>query len=137
MNNPNYSAFFTSLSTSEIIEESCTDFVAQLAGFMASLIVDAPSEAYWITELANYDFRGAAAYLVASVPGIHAHVSPSFSPDYKLSVSFLSKKMELYYNMYCFLSFQLYYKKLKHHSNAGKDGDYVLKIFKFQAPGLC
>lgn len=85
MNCPSYSVFFTRLSSNEMIEESCTDFVAQLAGFMASLIVDAPSEAYWITELAKYDFRGASAYLVASVPGIHAHVSPSFNPEYTLS----------------------------------------------------
>lgn len=48
------------------------DFGAQLAGFMASLVVDVPSQTHWITELAKYDYEGANGHLVSSVPGIHA-----------------------------------------------------------------
>ncbi|KRH59705.1 hypothetical protein GLYMA_05G198600v4 [Glycine max] len=34
------------------------DFTAQLAGFMASLVIDVPSQAHWITQLTKYDFGG-------------------------------------------------------------------------------
>lgn len=54
-----------------------SDFAAQLAGFMATLVTDVPSEAYWIVELTKYDFGGASGYLVASVPGIHSYRSLS------------------------------------------------------------
>ncbi|XP_010683464.2 uncharacterized protein LOC104898139 isoform X2 [Beta vulgaris subsp. vulgaris] len=54
-----------------------SDFAAQLAGFMATLMTDVPSEAYWIVELTKYDFSGANGYLVASVPGIHSYRSRS------------------------------------------------------------
>ncbi|KAL8141055.1 hypothetical protein V2J09_007076 [Rumex salicifolius] len=36
-----------------------SDFAAQLAGFMAHLLTDVPSQAYWITELCKFDFSGA------------------------------------------------------------------------------
>ncbi|OMO94770.1 Tyrosyl-DNA phosphodiesterase, partial [Corchorus capsularis] len=53
-------------------QNSRSDFAAQLAGFVASLIVDVPSQAHWIVELTKYDFTGAMGHLVASVPGIHS-----------------------------------------------------------------
>lgn len=47
------------------------DFAPQLAFFLASLLVDAPSEAHWVTDLAAFDFSDATGSLVASVPGLH------------------------------------------------------------------
>ncbi|XP_010942389.1 uncharacterized protein [Elaeis guineensis] len=76
---PDYSALFGT------IEESKSDFAAQLAGFIASLITDVPSQAHWIKELTKYDFRGAVGHLVASVPGIHAQSSCYLDADYCLS----------------------------------------------------
>ncbi|XVE63807.1 hypothetical protein DITRI_Ditri07aG0050100 [Diplodiscus trichospermus] len=61
-----------SLSYGEMNQDSRSDFAAQLAGFMASLIVDIPSQAYWLIELTKYDFTGALGHLVASIPGIHS-----------------------------------------------------------------
>ncbi|XP_020680271.1 uncharacterized protein LOC110097942 [Dendrobium catenatum] len=63
---PDYSSLFAT------IKDLKSDFAAQLAGFIASLISDVPSQAHWIKELARFDFGGAAAYLVASIPGMHA-----------------------------------------------------------------
>ncbi|XP_038972570.1 uncharacterized protein LOC103712405 isoform X2 [Phoenix dactylifera] len=76
---PDYSAL---LGT---IEDSKSDFAAQLAGFIASLITDVPSQAHWIKELTKYDFGGAVGHLVASVPGIHAQSSCYLDADYCLS----------------------------------------------------
>uniref|UniRef100_A0A803MI34 HIRAN domain-containing protein n=1 Tax=Chenopodium quinoa TaxID=63459 RepID=A0A803MI34_CHEQI len=59
-----------------------SDFSAQLAGFMATLVNDVPSEAHWIVELTKYDFSGANGYLVASVPGIHSYKSLSAASPY-------------------------------------------------------
>ncbi|KAF8019142.1 hypothetical protein BT93_H3889 [Corymbia citriodora subsp. variegata] len=42
--------------------------------FMASLVIDAPSQAHWIVELTKYDFNKAMGYLIASVPGIHSYM---------------------------------------------------------------
>ncbi|CAO2823922.1 unnamed protein product [Amaranthus hypochondriacus] len=65
-----------------------SDFAAQLAGFMAILVSDVPSEAYWIAELSKYNFSGADGYLVASVPGIHSYRSTSATPPaYKFKCS--------------------------------------------------
>lgn len=66
---PDYASLFTRLSDNQ--DMNC-DFGAQLAGFMASLVVDVPSQTHWITELAKYDYEGANGKLVSSVPGIHA-----------------------------------------------------------------
>ncbi|KAL0921102.1 hypothetical protein M5K25_008138 [Dendrobium thyrsiflorum] len=63
---PDYSSLFAT------IKDLNSDFAAQLAGFIASLITDVPSQAHWIKELARFDFGGAAAYLIASIPGMHA-----------------------------------------------------------------
>lgn len=72
----------------EINIGSKCDFGAQLAGFMASLVADVPSQAHWILELTKYDFEGAAGYLIASVPGIHLPKSPSiYKSKYHLVVS--------------------------------------------------
>ncbi|KAG8379624.1 hypothetical protein BUALT_Bualt07G0108100 [Buddleja alternifolia] len=78
LNIPNCLSIFTQLSGKiELVPKS--DFAAQLAGFMASLVVDVPSQAHWILELIKYDFKEAAGYLVASVPGIHLRISPCLS----------------------------------------------------------
>lgn len=82
LNIPNCLSLFTQLSVGEINIDSKCDFAAQLAGFMASLVIDVPSQAHWIMELIKYDFKEAAGYLVASVPGIYSSRS-SYLPDYK------------------------------------------------------
>ncbi|KAL6991050.1 hypothetical protein U1Q18_009173 [Sarracenia purpurea var. burkii] len=58
-------------------QDSKSDFAAQLAGFIASLVADVPSQAHWILELTKYDFKGAVGHLVASVHGIHSRRVPS------------------------------------------------------------
>ncbi|KAF6163787.1 hypothetical protein GIB67_012146 [Kingdonia uniflora] len=70
---PDCLSLFTDLTNGEIIEGVKSDFAAQLAGFMASLITDVPSQAHWIMELTKYDFRGAVGNLVVSIPGMHMH----------------------------------------------------------------
>ncbi|XP_020111151.1 uncharacterized protein LOC109726127 [Ananas comosus] len=76
---PNYSTLFGTT------EESETDFAAQLAGFIASLITDVPNQAHWIEVLTKYDFGGARGHLVASVPGVHAKSPPYLETNYCLS----------------------------------------------------
>ncbi|KZV21417.1 hypothetical protein F511_14949 [Dorcoceras hygrometricum] len=76
---PENMSLFTQLSIGEVNIDRKGDFAAQLAGFVASLVVDIPSQAYWILELIKYDFKGAVGYLVASVPGIHSHIRPRVS----------------------------------------------------------
>ncbi|KAJ0988696.1 hypothetical protein J5N97_007052 [Dioscorea zingiberensis] len=76
---PEYSSLF---GTPEHIK---ADFVAQLAGFMASLVIDVPSQAHWITELTKFDFSGSQGYLVASVPGVHVQNPSYFRADHCLS----------------------------------------------------
>lgn len=66
-----FASLFPKTDGGEIHKDPKCDFAAQLAGFMASLIVDVPSQAHWITHLTKYDFGGAKGHLVASVPGIH------------------------------------------------------------------
>ncbi|KAL1533248.1 hypothetical protein AAHA92_33159 [Salvia divinorum] len=78
LNTPNCLSLFTRLCEEETNIGSKCDFAAQLAGFMASLVADVPSQASWILELIQYDFSGAAGYLVASVPGIHSQRSPVY-----------------------------------------------------------
>lgn len=73
---PDHASLFTQLSIREVNIDLKGDFAAQLAGFVSSLVVDIPSQAYWILELIKYDFKGAVGYLVASVPGIHSHMKP-------------------------------------------------------------
>lgn len=65
------------------------DFAAQLAVFLATLVVGVPAEARWITELTHYDFRKAAGYLVASVPGLHGcpHSYPQLPEELKTGIS--------------------------------------------------
>ncbi|KAH7866614.1 hypothetical protein Vadar_022738 [Vaccinium darrowii] len=70
-------SLFTQLPDGDVNQDSNSDFAAQLAGFMASLIADVPSQAHWILELTKYDFKGAVGHLVASVPGIHSLTAPS------------------------------------------------------------
>ncbi|KAG9447358.1 hypothetical protein H6P81_013486 [Aristolochia fimbriata] len=74
---PDYASLFTCSSFMDPSEGSKpSDFASQLAGFMASLLVDVPSQAHWVTELAKYDFSGASVHLVASIPGVHTPTSP-------------------------------------------------------------
>ncbi|XP_057858542.2 uncharacterized protein LOC131067524 isoform X2 [Cryptomeria japonica] len=72
----NFLSLFKSSSFSESKGTVDGDFVAHLAGFIATLISCVPSEAHWVEELTQYDFRKASAYLVASVPGIHGCPHP-------------------------------------------------------------
>ncbi|XP_052181548.1 uncharacterized protein LOC127794478 isoform X2 [Diospyros lotus] len=73
---PEYFSLFSKFSHEDINLDSKSDFAAQLAGFMASLLVDVPSQAHWILELTKYDFKGAVGHLVASIPGIHSPRAP-------------------------------------------------------------
>ncbi|CAL5017192.1 unnamed protein product [Urochloa decumbens] len=68
-------------------DEQNSDFAAQLVSFIASMVneVPSPSQAYWINEIAKYDFEGAGGYLIASVPGIHAQSPPYLESNYFLS----------------------------------------------------
>ncbi|XP_073040041.1 uncharacterized protein [Primulina eburnea] len=83
---PDHVSLFTQLSIREINIDLKGDFAAQLAGFVASLVVDIPSQAYWILELIKYDFKGAVGFLVASAPGIHSHKRPRVSRSKHLLV---------------------------------------------------
>lgn len=84
---PDYLSLFRS-SFGENNHDLKSDFGAQLAGFMASLVIDVPSQAHWILELAMYSFKGAHVHLIASVPGIYSPKSPYMSQSrYYLSVS--------------------------------------------------
>ncbi|KAH7445355.1 hypothetical protein KP509_01G004200 [Ceratopteris richardii] len=75
---------FTSLFRAEEKSSGAVspDFASQLAMFLAALLVDVPSEAHWVTALADFDFSNASGSLVASVPGLH-------QPLYKNSPQFL------------------------------------------------
>ncbi|PUZ46985.1 hypothetical protein GQ55_7G126800 [Panicum hallii var. hallii] len=66
-------------------EDQNSDFAAQLVSFIASMVNEVPSQAYWINEIAKYNFEGAGGYLIASVPGIHAHSPPYLESNYFLS----------------------------------------------------
>lgn len=75
----NYASLFPKVYNMEAHPHCKSDFAAQLAGFMASLLIDVPSQAHWIVELAKYDFDSATGHLVASVPGIHLNRTPIIS----------------------------------------------------------
>jgi hypothetical protein len=74
---PDYSSLFCKFYDGNMNKDSKPDFAAQLAGFVASLLTDVPSQAHWIVELTKYDFGGAKGHLIASVPGIHSYTVPS------------------------------------------------------------
>uniref|UniRef100_A0ACD5UR07 Uncharacterized protein n=1 Tax=Avena sativa TaxID=4498 RepID=A0ACD5UR07_AVESA len=76
---PDYSALFSA------VEDLKSDFAAQLASFIGSLIKEVPSQAYWINEIAKYDFEGAGGYLVASVPGLYMPSPCYLESNYCLS----------------------------------------------------
>ena len=80
---PDYSALFSA------VEESKSDFAAQLVSFIGSLINEVPSQAHWINEIAKYDFDGAGGYLVASVPGLYMPSPCYLESNYCLSVSII------------------------------------------------
>lgn len=89
---PDFSSLFTQISDDEITQGVKSDFAAQLAGFMASLVIDAPSQAHWVVELTKFDFNKAMGYLIASVPGIH-----SYTPQDTLDLTdFLSVSVLFY-----------------------------------------
>eukprot|EP01018_Ginkgo_biloba_P003635 Gb_16332 [translate_table: standard] len=73
---PDYQSLFNCRSFMEPKNIMNGDFAAQLAGFLATLVVGVPSEAHWIAELTHYDFRRATGYLVTSVPGMHGCPHP-------------------------------------------------------------
>ena len=87
---PDYTSLFAQSSAEEVNLDSKSDFAAQLAGFMATLLVGAPNQAHWILELAKFDFSNAAGHLVASVPGIYSPRHPYISESsHYLAVSTL------------------------------------------------
>lgn len=83
-----YASLFQKIDDDEIHRNSKCDFAAQLAGFMASLVIDVPSQAHWITQLTKYDFGSATGHLVASIPGIHLNRTSVLLESYQSS-SFL------------------------------------------------
>ena len=85
---PDFTSLFAQSSAEEVNLNSKSDFAAQLAGFMATLLVGAPDQAHWILELTKFDFSNAAGHLVASVPGIYSPKHPYLSDSrHLLSVS--------------------------------------------------
>uniref|UniRef100_A0A7N0ZQX6 FHA domain-containing protein n=1 Tax=Kalanchoe fedtschenkoi TaxID=63787 RepID=A0A7N0ZQX6_KALFE len=74
---PDYLSIFSTLPDTNQVCGS--DFAAQLAGLVAILVTDVPSQAYWVVELAKYDFQDASGHLVVSVPGIHSFTLPYHS----------------------------------------------------------
>ncbi|XP_047316904.1 uncharacterized protein LOC124920456 [Impatiens glandulifera] len=68
---PDYAALFADSFGTEH-EYPKSDFAAQLAGFISSLVVGIPSKAHWVTELTEYEFKEATGHLVASVSGVHS-----------------------------------------------------------------
>lgn len=74
---PDYSSLFTQIHDRDTSKDAKSDFAAQLARFIASLLTDVPSQAHWIIELTKYDFGGADGYLIGSVPGIHSYRAPA------------------------------------------------------------
>ncbi|PWA80602.1 forkhead-associated domain-containing protein / FHA domain-containing protein [Artemisia annua] len=68
----------------EVNLNSISDFAAQFAGFMATLLVGAPEQAHWILELMKFDFSNAAGHLVVSVPGIYSPKHPYISESQHL-----------------------------------------------------
>lgn len=130
-NTKDFLSLFKSSSLSESKGIIDGDFVAHLAGFIATLISCVPSEAHWVDELTWYDFRKASAYLVASVPGIHGCPHPrsqlplKFQPvrrflndlRYKFKASFLN---DLRYILGVIVSL-LYFFSLFAHGQLPKD----------------
>ncbi|KAK9080590.1 hypothetical protein SSX86_000348 [Deinandra increscens subsp. villosa] len=78
-NVPDYVSIFSRSSSEEVNQDSKSDFAAQLAGFLAALLVGVPDQAHWIIELTKFDFSNAAGHLVASVPGIYSPKHPYIS----------------------------------------------------------
>lgn len=74
-----YTSLFAQSSSEEVNQDSKSDFAAQLAGFMATLLVGAPDQSHWIMELTKFDFSNASGHLVASVPGIYTPKHPYIS----------------------------------------------------------
>ncbi|XP_023766315.1 uncharacterized protein LOC111914840 [Lactuca sativa] len=74
-----YKSLFCQSSSEEVNQDSKSDFAAQLAGFMATLLIGAPDQSHWILELGKFDFSNAAGHLVASVPGIYSPKHPYIS----------------------------------------------------------
>lgn len=76
----NYHALFHSSGVSKgdsVPSSTAGDFGAQLAYFVSCLLVDVPVMAHWVVGLAQYDFSGAEASLVVSIPGVHGSLCSS------------------------------------------------------------
>ncbi|RDX75863.1 Tyrosyl-DNA phosphodiesterase 1, partial [Mucuna pruriens] len=84
-NSVDFASLFPKIGDGDIHQGSKCDFATQLAGFMASLVIDVPSQAHWITQLTKYDFGGATGHLVASVPGIHFYRTSVLSKSFQAS----------------------------------------------------
>ncbi|TKY60505.1 Tyrosyl-DNA phosphodiesterase 1 [Spatholobus suberectus] len=80
-----FASLFPQIGDGDIHRGSKCDFATQLAGFMASLVIDVPSQAHWITQLTKYDFGGATGHLVASVPGVHFYRNSVLSESFQAS----------------------------------------------------
>ncbi|XP_062091483.1 uncharacterized protein LOC133797557 isoform X2 [Humulus lupulus] len=78
---PDYMSLFTQIHSPGVNEGLKSDFCSHLAGFMASLLTDVPSQSHWIVELTKYDFGEAMGDLVASVPGIHSYRPHNMFPS--------------------------------------------------------
>ncbi|KAH9568666.1 hypothetical protein CY35_03G088000 [Sphagnum magellanicum] len=76
----NYHALFHSSGVSKgdsVPSSTAGDFGAQLAYFVSCLLVDVPAMAHWVVGLAQYDFSGAEASLIVSIPGVHGSLCSS------------------------------------------------------------
>ncbi|KAJ4824263.1 hypothetical protein Tsubulata_031292, partial [Turnera subulata] len=82
---PDFSSLFVRLADVKVCQEFRSDFAAQLAGFMASLVIDVPSQAHWIVDLTRYNFDEATGYLIASIPGIHSSHGDSYDEQHQLN----------------------------------------------------
>nr|KYP48979.1 hypothetical protein KK1_029279 [Cajanus cajan] len=94
-----FTSLFQKIGDADIHRGSKCDFAAQLAGFMASLVNDVPSQAHWITQLTKYDFGGATGHLVASIPGIHFYKTSVLSESFQAS----PVSTQVCHARYCFL----------------------------------
>ncbi|KAG5001586.1 hypothetical protein JHK87_022658 [Glycine soja] len=73
-----FASLFPKIGNADIHQGSNYDFTAQLARFMASLVIDVPSQAHWITQLTKYDFGGASS--------IGSSANSKFVADFSSSV---------------------------------------------------
>lgn len=103
---PDYMSLFAQSSAEEVNPDSKSDFAAQLAGFMATLLAGVPEQGHWILELTKFDFSNAAGHLVASVPGVYSPKHPNISESLHyltvcISIYVSACSSILYISMHC------------------------------------